>query len=87
MRVVLKCGDIEVKTQYPRTMKVTVAQALTSMKRHNAHIYDSWCDNQGRIQNSLLVFVNNENIRYLNGLNTILNDGDDIFIIPFIAGG
>jgi MoaD family protein len=35
----------------------------------------------------LAIIVNGKNIALLNGLNTVLSDGDDIVIMPFISGG
>ena len=36
---------------------------------------------------SVLVFVNGDNIRSMEGLATVVNDGDEISIIPLAAGG
>lgn len=44
-------------------------------------------DDKGEIRDFLKVMVNNEDIREINGLNTILNDGDQIVMFQTIAGG
>ncbi len=36
---------------------------------------------------AVLVFINGENIRNLDGLTTVVKDGDEIGIIPLAAGG
>ncbi len=36
---------------------------------------------------TMLVFINGENIRNLDGLATVVKDGDEIGIIPLAAGG
>lgn len=41
----------------------------------------------GKVRRFVNVFVNDEDIRYLDGLETALNDGDSISIIPAVAGG
>ncbi|MBI5591609.1 MAG: MoaD family protein [Deltaproteobacteria bacterium] len=47
-----------------------------------AHIVDS----QGNISN-VLIFLNGDNLRTLDGLSTTVKDGDEISIIPLAAGG
>jgi sulfur-carrier protein len=41
----------------------------------------------GKIRGYINVFVNEEDIRYLKAENTIVRDGDEVIIIPAIAGG
>ncbi|MBS7611586.1 MoaD family protein [Candidatus Bathyarchaeota archaeon] len=35
----------------------------------------------------IVILVNNRNVRFMNGLNTKVNDGDVIALLPAIAGG
>ena len=44
-------------------------------------------DERGQVRGSVLVFVNNEDIRFLQNLATPLNAGDEVSIIPAFAGG
>jgi molybdopterin synthase sulfur carrier subunit len=44
-------------------------------------------DNNSDIADSINIYVNGENIRYLQGTRTILSDGDQISIIPAAAAG
>lgn len=44
-------------------------------------------DEKGNLRRSVSVFVNGENIRFLDGLATRAKDGDEIAIVPAIAGG
>ena len=46
-------------------------------------IYDE-ADNIRRFVN---IYLNNEDIRFLEGKSTAVNDGDEVSIIPAIAGG
>ena len=50
-------------------------------------IKDRICDNQGEIQRFVNVYLNDEDIRFLNGRETDVKDGDEVSIIPAIAGG
>jgi sulfur-carrier protein len=47
----------------------------------------TWCDEQGQLRESLPVFVNGEHIRYRQGLQTELQAGDEVYVIPLVAGG
>ena len=44
-------------------------------------------DDEGNLRRFINVYVNEEDIRFLDGENTPLKDGDDISVIPAIAGG
>tara|TARA_B100001250_G_C19816948_1_gene799017 strand:- start:1062 stop:1337 length:276 start_codon:yes stop_codon:yes gene_type:complete len=44
-------------------------------------------DEKGEIRRYVNVFVNDEDIRFLDGKTTSLKDGDEVSIVPAIAGG
>ncbi len=41
----------------------------------------------GKIRRFVNVYVNEEDIRFLQGENTVVKDGDEVSIVPAIAGG
>jgi len=45
------------------------------------------CDDKGTVRRSVNIFVNEDDIRFLDGLETKLSDRDVVSIIPAIAGG
>jgi molybdopterin synthase sulfur carrier subunit len=45
------------------------------------------CDEQGALRRFVNFYVNSEDIRFLQGAATVLKDGDEVSIIPAIAGG
>lgn len=45
------------------------------------------CDETGEVRRFINLYVNNEDIRFLDGKETALNDGDVVSIIPAITGG
>ena len=45
------------------------------------------CDDAGKVRRFINLYVNEEDIRFLEGEATKLKDGDEVSIIPAIAGG
>jgi sulfur-carrier protein len=45
------------------------------------------CDEQGALRRFVNIYVNEEDIRFLKGDTTPLKDGDEVSIVPAIAGG
>ena len=45
------------------------------------------CDETGQLRTALNLFVNNKNVHSLAGADTPLKDGDEISIMPLMAGG
>jgi len=45
------------------------------------------CDEAGKLRRFLNVYVNSEDIRFLDNHNTPLKDGDEVSIVPAVAGG
>lgn len=65
----------------------TVADAVDAMHARYNGIRDRILDKTGHIRGSVLVFVNEEDIRFLQNERTPLKDGDEISIVPAFAGG
>ena len=45
------------------------------------------CDEAGTLRRFLNVYVNSEDIRFLDNQTTALKDGDEVSIVPAVAGG
>ena len=50
-------------------------------------IQERLCDDQGRVRRFVNLYVNGDDIRFLNSLDTSVKDGDEVSIVPAIAGG
>ena len=87
MRLKVAYRREELWLEFPDSAKVNVAQVLGSLKKRRPDVYDRWCDKDGQLRSSLAVFVNREHVRYHKGLETELNDGDEVYVVPMAAGG
>jgi molybdopterin synthase sulfur carrier subunit len=65
----------------------SIKQAVESLNSQYPGIRDSILDEKGNVRRFVNLFVNDEDIRNLQGENTPLKDGDQVFIVPAIAGG
>jgi molybdopterin synthase sulfur carrier subunit len=60
---------------------------IEDLERRYAGIKARLCDESGEVRRFVNIFVNDEDIRFLQGLDTELKEGDEVSIIPAIAGG
>ena len=65
----------------------TVGQLVDGLEGAYAGIAEKLLDDSGEIRRYVNIFVNDEDIRFLDGKETPLNDGDNVSIVPAIAGG
>ena len=65
----------------------TVGQLIDGLEDAYAGIAEKLLDDGGEIRRYVNIFVNDEDIRFLDGKETPLNDGDNVSIVPAIAGG
>ena len=65
----------------------SVQELLDDLERRHPGIKERICDETGKLRRFVNVFVNEEDIRFLQGDQTALKEGDEVSIIPAIAGG
>ena len=65
----------------------TIGGAIDELEGKFPGIKERLVDEEGEIRRFLNVYVNEEDIRFLENQDTPLKEGDDISIIPAIAGG
>ncbi|MFY9752654.1 MAG: ubiquitin-like small modifier protein 1 [Candidatus Acidiferrales bacterium] len=65
----------------------TVGQALAALTAQFADLKKHLFSDDGRLRSFVNVYVNDEDIRYLQKDQTRVRDGDTVSIIPSIAGG
>ena len=65
----------------------TVGELVDGLEGAYGGIAEKLLDEGGEIRRYVNVFVNDEDIRFLDGKDTPLTDGDNVSIVPAIAGG
>ena len=65
----------------------TVRAALEDLERSQSALYRNVCDETGKVRKHLNVYVNADNMRDLDGVNTPLMPGDVLTILPAVSGG
>ena len=65
----------------------TVRDALDALERSQFDLYRNLCDETGKVRRHLNVFVNSDNVRDVDGLETKLSTGDVLTILPAVSGG
>lgn len=64
----------------------TVGEALTDLTRQYPEL-ETHLFNDGQLRSFVNVFLGEEDVRYLDGVDTVLEENDQLRIIPSIAGG
>ncbi|AZB72465.1 MoaD/ThiS family protein [Synechococcus elongatus] len=64
-----------------------VKSLLDALEQSFPGIKARLCDEQGQLRRFLNVYVNSEDIRFLDGIQTSLGNGDEVSIVPAVAGG
>jgi molybdopterin synthase sulfur carrier subunit len=65
----------------------SIAEMIEHLNGAHPGLKDRLCDEKGELRRFVNIYVNEEDIRFLKGKDTVLKDGDEVSIIPAIAGG
>lgn len=65
----------------------TVRELIDDLERQHPGIRARLCEDDGQIRRFVNVFVGDEDIRFLQGLETPIADGTSVSIVPAVAGG
>ena len=65
----------------------TITALLADLDQRYPGIRDRILDADGKVKRFINLFVNGEDVRFLNHLETPLKAGDELSIVPAIAGG
>jgi molybdopterin synthase sulfur carrier subunit len=64
-----------------------VKALVDDLEKNYPGIKERICDETGKVRRFVNVYVNGDDIRFLQNLETSLKEGDSISIVPAIAGG
>ncbi len=64
-----------------------IGELIDNLEAAHAGLKERLCDEAGEIRRFVNVYVNDEDVRFLDGRKTTLKDGDEVSIVPAIAGG
>lgn len=65
----------------------TIREIIETLDQRFPGLRFNLCDETGRVRPFVNIFVDRENIRYLQGLDTPVSPGTTIVILPSVAGG
>ncbi len=65
----------------------TIGEILQSLDKSYPGLKERICDENGNVRRFVNVYLNDEDIRFLDENATAVKDGDEISIVPAIAGG
>ena len=64
-----------------------IGEVLNDLEMQYPGIKERLCDEQGQLRRFVNVYVNDEDIRFLEGIKTPIKAGDSLSIVPAVAGG
>ncbi|MEE9204678.1 MAG: MoaD/ThiS family protein [Nitrospirales bacterium] len=64
-----------------------ITEMIEGLNTAHPGLKDRLCDENGELRRFVNIYVNEEDIRFLEGKDTALKDGDEVSIVPAIAGG
>lgn len=65
----------------------TIEELLANLEAAYPGMRERFYDEQGKLRRFINIYVNSEDIRFLDGEKTALKEGDEVSIVPAIAGG
>jgi len=65
----------------------TVGEVLGELDAEHPGFSQRLLDDEGNLRRFVNVFVSDDDVRFLDGLDTPVSDGDTLSIIPAVAGG
>lgn len=64
-----------------------IEEIITDLEAQYPGLKERICDDAGNVRRFVNIFLNDEDIRFLEDKATAVKEGDEISIVPAIAGG
>jgi len=81
------CTDVNPETTSLDTNAGNISKLIDELDAQYSGLKERICDENGKIRRFINIYVNGEDIRFLQGENTKVEDGAEVSIVPAIAGG
>jgi molybdopterin synthase sulfur carrier subunit len=65
----------------------TLQELVGHLESNYPGMRERLCDDQGSLRRFVNVYINGEDVRFLSGLESSLSEGDEVSIVPAVAGG
>lgn len=65
----------------------SVSAIVESLEGQFPGMKERLCDESGSLRHFVNIYLNGEDIRYLDGLDSKVGEGDELSIVPAVAGG
>jgi sulfur-carrier protein len=65
----------------------TLRDALTALAARHGGVVDRVLDERGEIRRHVNVFVDGEDVRFAEGLETAVREGSTVTVVPAVSGG
>ena len=65
----------------------TIGAVLVDLDKRHPGLRERICDADGSVRRFVNLYVNGDDIRFLSNLDSAVKDGDEVSIVPAIAGG
>ncbi len=64
-----------------------IAALLNALEAQYPGVKERLCDEDGNLRHFVNIYINGDDVRYLDGVNSGVNSGDEVSIVPAVAGG
>ena len=64
-----------------------LGELIEQLEAHYPGLKERLCDEGGELRRFVNIYVNGEDVRFLDGLSTAVSAGDEVSIVPAVAGG
>ena len=65
----------------------SILEIIESLDKEFPGIKTRLCDDNDELRNFVNMYINGEDVRFLDGIESSVNSGDEVSIVPAVAGG
>jgi molybdopterin synthase sulfur carrier subunit len=65
----------------------SLLEMISRLDKEYPGLKERLCDESGELRRFVNIYINGEDVRFLSGLQTTVKAGDEVSIVPAVAGG